>query len=325
MGLIDRPRVAVLYGGDSNERDVSLNTGAAVCTALRDVGYSVTMIDPKHRAPCALDPGAIDVCFIALHGAFGEDGSVQQILDDMAIPYTGSGVEASRAAMDKLRTKKHFEEAGVRTPCFAVIDGRWPAEQRLAAAGSLGLPVIVKPAADGSSVGITKVDRAEQLPAAVALALATQRWALAEEFIGGPELTVGILHDTALPIIELIYKGHVFTRRIKYTPGLARHIIDPELPPGVAEEVAELALAAHRSLGCEGCTRVDLRLDEASRPWILEVNTIPGMTETSLIPDAARAAGISFPELCETIIEMALRDRTSAWLARRASAQAVGA
>jgi len=316
--------VAVLYGGNSHERDVSLRTGAAVGAALERAGYAVSMMDPKFVPPSAWDAGAIDVVFIALHGGFGEDGTVQRVLDDMAIPYTGSGAEASRLAMDKVCMKECFAREGVRTPDFAVLEAEWPLEQQVEAALSLGLPVITKPTADGSSVGVSKVDHEDGLAAAIQAAFAGQHQAMAERFVPGRELTVGILHDTALPIIELVFKGDVFTKEIKYTAGLAQHVIDPELAPGVAEEIAQLALAAHHSLGCQGCTRVDLRLDDANCPWVLEANTIPGMTETSLIPDAARATGMSFEELCGSIVEMARRDRTRAWLARRASAQPVG-
>jgi D-alanine-D-alanine ligase len=267
------------------------------------------MIDTRHVPPAQFDIGALDVCFIALHGTFGEDGGIQAILDDMAIPYTGSGVHASRAAMDKLLSKQHFEAANVRTAPYEPIDGEWPLDRQVAAARSLGFPLILKPAADGSSVGVSKVDAEEQLPAALAQATASQRFALAEQFVGGPELTVGILDDCPLPLIQILYKGAVWTKDDKYLPGAAEHVLNPDLPAGVAREVIDLALGAHHALGCEGCTRVDVRLDEALCPWVLEVNTIPGMTETSLIPDAARAAGISFEGLCERIVEIALRDR----------------
>jgi D-alanine-D-alanine ligase len=324
MSLIDRPRVAVLYGGDSNERDVSLETGTAVGCALEKAGYHVTMIDTRYVPPAGFDHAAIDVAFIALHGTFGEDGGIQAILDDMAIPYTGSGVEASQAAMDKLLSKKRFGQALVRTPSFEEINGEWPAERQLATARLVVLPAIIKPAAEGSSVGVSKVERKEELPAAIAKALQSHTHALAEEYIGGRELTVGILDDDPLPIIELLYEGDVFTKEIKYKPGAATHIVEPDLPPGVAEDVTDMALLAHQSLGCGGCTRVDLKLDEANCPWILEVNTIPGMTATSLIPDAASAVGISFTRLCEMIVEMALRDRTGVLSARGAAAHSVG-
>lgn len=323
MGLLDKPRVAVLYGGTSSERKVSLRSGAAVAAALRMAGYPVTLMDTRDVSPTELDPALLDVCFIALHGTFGEDGGIQSLLEEMGIPYTGSGVEASRAAMDKFLTKECFGRAGVRTPPYERLDSRVPFEHQVAAVRAVRLPAIVKPAAEGSSVGLSKVDREGQLRRALAKALRFDGRALAEEYIAGRELTVGILDDRPLPIIEMLFQGPVFTWKIKYTPGAARHEINPTLPPGVADEVRRLALAAHRSLGCRGCTRVDLRLDEANVPWVLEVNTIPGMTEVSLIPDAAKAAGILFPRLCEMIVEMALRDRASGG-ARAAAAQSVG-
>jgi D-alanine-D-alanine ligase len=310
MGLDDKPRVAVLYGGNSNERDVSLRSGLAVGRALLQIGYPVLMLDTRYVPPAQFDAGTLDACFIALHGAFGEDGGIQSVLDDMAIPYTGCGARASRLAMDKRLAKQHFGAAGVRTPSYESIDREWPLDRQVAAARSLGFPLIVKPAADGSSVGVSKVDDAAQLPAALTAATASDRFAMAEPFIGGPELTVGVLDDCPLPLIQILYTGPVWTKEDKYTPGASQHVLNPPLPPDVVREVIDLALGAHHALGCEGCTRVDLRLDEVLCPWVLEVNTIPGMTETSLIPDAARAAGIPFPRLCERLVEIALRDRS---------------
>ncbi len=282
------------------------------------------MIDTRDVPPAQFDIAAMDVCFIALHGTFGEDGGIQSVLDDMAIPYTGSDAAASRAAMDKLVTKRCFHRDGIRTPAFAAVDRRWPLEQQVAAARAVGFPLIIKPTAEGSSVGVRKVDREGQLPEALAAALEGHRFAMAEQFLPGRELTVGILHDHPLPIIELVYQGDLFDYHNKYTPGATEHVIAPEMPMEVAEDVSAMALAAHESLGCKGVTRVDLRLDEEDCPHVLEVNTIPGMTETSLIPDAARAAGIPFPSLCAMIVEMALRERTGVLPWQAAFTQSVG-
>ena len=306
MAQPQKTRVAVLYGGRSSERSVSLKTGSAVGKALADAGYRVTLIDTRDVDPRTLDPADVDVVFIALHGEFGEDGGVQQILDGLGMPYTGSGVRASRAAMDKLQTKAHFERSRVPTPPWVAIHRHWPVPLQLATAGSFGFPVIVKPAREGSSVGVHLVRRQADLADALADAFAHGTCALAEVFLPGRELTVGILGDRALPIIQLNYKGDLFDYHNKYTPGATEHVIDPRLPPGVAEKATSISLAAHRSLGCRGITRVDLRLDAHDRPFVLEVNTIPGMTETSLIPDAARAAGVSFTRVCELAIDLAL-------------------
>jgi len=306
-----KPRVGVLYGGISSEREVSLATGAAVGKALRGAGYPVEMIDMRDAPLGSLAPNRMDVAFIALHGTFGEDGGIQSVLDCLGVPYTGSGVEASRRAMDKVASKERFVRDGVPTPAFVEIESDWPMERRLEAASVLELPVVVKPVNEGSSVGVTLVDRDEHLATAIDKALEFDHRAMIEEFIPGRELTVGIVDDQALPIIELIFPGQMFTYDIKYTKGAADHIVGPDLPDELAEQLQEYAAAAHRSLRCCGCSRVDFRVTEGGEPYVLEVNTIPGMTETSLLPDAARAAGMSFVALCEASIEMALRERAT--------------
>ncbi|MFP4055280.1 MAG: D-alanine--D-alanine ligase [Candidatus Brocadiia bacterium] len=308
----NRPRVGVLYGGISSEREVSLVTGRAVGRALRRAGYPVEMIDIREVAIKDLAPDRMDVAFVALHGTFGEDGGIQSVLGVLGVPYTGSGVEASRWAMDKIAAKERFQKAGLPTPAHVELEARWPHDQRLQAARGLGLPVVLKPVNEGSSVGVTLVESDEQLAQAVDQALEFDHRALAEQYVPGRELTVGVVDGKPLPIIELIYQGKVFTYDVKYTEGAARHIVDPDLPPGLGQRVQRIAVAAHRCLHCSGCTRVDMRLDERLRPYVLEVNTIPGMTPTSLLPDAARAAGISFAELCGRTVALALRDHAGA-------------
>jgi D-alanine-D-alanine ligase len=298
--------VGVLYGGISSEREISLATGTAVGQALAGAGYAVEMIDIRDVPIRDLGPDRMDVAFVALHGTFGEDGGIQSVLDVLGIPYTGSGVEASRRAMDKIAAKERFLRAGVPTPLYVELEAAWPPEDRLQAARALGLPVILKPVNEGSSVGVTLVESEDALAKAIDLALEFDHRALAEAYVEGRELTVGIVDGEPLPIIELIYTGHVFTYDIKYTQGAADHIVNPDLPPGVADRVQAAAVAAYRCLGCRGCARVDLRLDVEMEPCILEINTIPGMTETSLLPDAARAVGIGFAALCEKAIEAAL-------------------
>jgi len=299
-------RVGVLHGGVSAEREISLCTGKAVGGALREAGFTVEMIDVRDEPISELGPERMDVAFVALHGTFGEDGGIQAVLDALGVPYTGSGVEASRLAMDKVAAKGRFLAAGVPTAPFVELRATWPEERQLAAASSLGLPVVIKPASEGSSLGVTIVQAGEHLATAVERAFEFDSRALAEQYIAGRELTVGILDDQPLPIIELLYEAGFFTYEVKYTQGAATHVVEPDLPPGVAERVRAAALAAHRCLGCGGCTRVDLRLGEDLCPYILEVNTIPGMTDTSLVPDAARAVGMSFPELCERMVELAV-------------------
>lgn len=301
-----KPRVGVLYGGISAEREVSAKSGEAVANALAQAGYPVELLDPRDIPVGCLTVERMDVAFNALHGTFGEDGGIQSVLEVLGVPYTGSGVTASRVAMDKVASKQCFRRAGVRTPAFVELEAAWPSERKAAALAPLGLPAVVKPAAQGSSVGVSIVESEDQLNAAIARALEFDERAIAEEFIPGRELTVGILGDRALPIIELVYEGRIFTYNIKYTKGAATHVVRPALPGGLTERIQQMALDAHRSLGCRGCTRVDLRLDAHGEPFVLEVNTIPGMTETSLLPDAAAAAGISFTQLCVLAIHMAL-------------------
>jgi D-alanine-D-alanine ligase len=213
--------------------------------------------------------------------------------------------------MDKSASKERFVRDGVPTPAFVEIEAEWHMERRLEAAGVLELPVVVKPVNEGSSVGVTRVEDEARLATAIDHALEFDHRAMLEEFIPGRELTVGIVDGKPLPIIELLFEGHMFTYQIKYTKGAASHIVRPDLPEDLEEQIQEHAVAAHRSLRCRGCTRVDFRVTDDGDPYVLEVNTIPGMTETSLLPDAARAVGMSFAELCEAAIDMALRDRAT--------------
>ena len=312
-----KPRVGVLYGGVSAERQVSLATGKAVGEALASIGYPVEMLDILEVPIGELTPERMDVAFIALHGTFGEDGGIQSVLEVQGVPYTGSGPRASRLAMDKVASKRCFAEAGVPTPHYVEIGAEWDEGRKLAAAARVGFPLIVKPASQGSSVGVTLVRKPRELPAALGRALEFDDRALLEKFIHGRELTVGILHAHPLPIIELVFPGNVFTYDTKYRKGAAKHVVNPDLPPGVAERVEQVALAAHESLGCRGCTRVDLRLSTTGEPYVLEVNTIPGMTGTSLLPEAAQAVGIGFPELCELAIRMALEAASRGAVAAR--------
>lgn len=299
-------RTGVLYGGISSEREISLVTGAAVADALGEAGFPAELIDIREVPLCELTPERMDVAFIALHGTFGEDGGIQAVLDAMGVPYTGSGVEASRLAMDKVASKRRFRGAAVPTPRWAELDVDWPEARKLRVASSLGFPVVLKPAREGSSLGVLIAHDEAELLGGIGTPFQYDHRAFAEEFIDGRELTVGILDDHALPIIELVFGTHFFDFHVKYTAGACQHVVNPELPPGVAEQVQSAALAAHQSLGCRGCTRVDLRLSRDGVPYVLEVNTIPGMTGTSLLPEAAQATGLSFSGLCEHAIRLAL-------------------
>jgi D-alanine-D-alanine ligase len=300
-------KIAVLCGGDSSEREVSLETGEAVARALDARGHYVRLVDVRGRSLDALDGLDLDAAFIALHGTFGEDGQVQLLLETRGIPYTGSGVEASRLAMDKPAAKQRFAERGVPTPPWAAIDRGAPPEQARAAIVEIGFPQVIKPAREGSSVGVTVACSVPEATEGLEECFRLADRALIEERIRGRELTVGVLGGHTLPVIELVYPTDIFDYEAKYTPGTTRHVIRRDLPEGTTEQVRAVALQAHHALGCRDLSRVDLMLGADGTPWVLEVNTVPGMTATSLVPDAARAAGIEFPELCETILRHALK------------------
>ncbi len=254
-----------------------------------------------------------DVCFVALHGRFGEDGTVQGLLEILGYPYTGSGVLASALGIDKIASKKIFKADGIPTPDFAAANRSEFAadpvgvEERIMR--EVGLPAAVKPSREGSTIGMTIVKEASKLRGALECAFRFDENALAEEFIEGVEVTVGILGNDdprALPTLEIATKTGFYDYRTKYTKGLSEHIIPARIPEEQRALAQELAIKAHRALGCRGFSRVDLIVDKRGDPYVLEVNTIPGMTELSLFPDAARAAGIEFDELVERIVEMAL-------------------
>lgn len=299
-------RIAVLYGGDSSEREVSIRTGDAIAKALGERGHYVRPIDVRDKSLEELDRFECDLAYIALHGAFGEDGQVQLLLETRGIPYTGSGVEASRLAMDKAAAKERFIEHGIPTPAFRVVQENDPAETIRRAVVDVGFPQIIKPAREGSSIGIAIARNMPDAIAGIKHAFECDERVLIEQFIKGRELTVGILGRETLPVIELKYPGAIFDNAAKYTKGVTEHVIRPEMPEQVDERVRMLAYAAHEALGCRDISRVDIMLASDNTPYVLEVNTIPGMTETSLVPDAARAAGMSFADVCEKIARLAI-------------------
>ena len=295
-------KVAVLLGGKSAEREVSLKSGSMVLAALRRRGVDAHAFDPAERGLEELAKQKFDRAFIALHGRFGEDGTVQGVLEWLGIPYTGSGVLASALAMDKLRAKRIWQAEKLPTPPYAVLD---KTTDLRAVAKKLGLPLMVKPAAEGSSIGMSKVRSASALDEAYALAANYDRVVLAEKFIDGTELTVAILGDEALPIIKLETPREFYDYQAKYIADDTRYIIPCGLPDKKEKAIQALCMAAFRTLGCTGWGRVDLMLDRRGRPYLLEVNTAPGMTDHSFVPMAARAIGISYADLCLRILEAA--------------------
>jgi D-alanine-D-alanine ligase len=295
-------KVAVLLGGKSAEREVSLKSGAMVLAALRSRGVDAHAFDPAERGLDELAKQKFARAFIALHGRFGEDGTVQGVLEWLGIPYTGSGVLASALAMDKLRTKRIWQAEKLPTPPYAVLE---KTTDLRAVAKRLGVPLMVKPASEGSSIGMSKVKRAAALDEAYALAANYDRVVIAEKFVEGTELTVGILGEQVLPIIKLETPRDFYDYQAKYIADDTRYIIPSGLPEQKEKALQALCMSAFRTLGCAGWGRVDLMLDRRGRPWLLEVNTAPGMTDHSLVPMAARAVGISYEDLCLRILEAA--------------------
>lgn len=299
-------RVAVLLGGFSSEREISLRSGAAVVKALRERGHDVREVDVRDERVAELDRVRPHAAFIALHGRFGEDGGIQALLEAKGIPYTGSGVEASRTAMDKVAAKERFARAGVPVAPHALVrqaEGLSAAREKVLA---FGLPVVLKPRSEGSSVGVSIHRTAEGLDRGLAEAFRCGPDVLAERLVTGRELTVGILGDRALPVVEMRPAREFFDYEAKYSDTRTVYVVDPPLETAQRERVQAAALTAHRSLGCVGFSRVDVMLSDAGEPAVLEVNTVPGLTERSLFPKAAQAAGIPFPELCERIVRMTL-------------------
>jgi D-alanine-D-alanine ligase len=293
-------KIAVLMGGPGSERDVSLATGRGVSKALRSLGAEVIEVD-VHDENFAL-PKDVDLAFITIHGTFGEDGQLQEILEKRGVAYTGDGVEASRAAFDKILSKEKFREHGVGTPEWEVIEvGQRP---------TISVPLVVKPARQGSTVGVVIVKHASELDSAMIEAAKYDRKLLIEEFVSGRELTIGILGDQALPILEIIPKGGFYDFHNKYpflnpqAGGGAEHICPAKIDPNKTKQVQKQALNAFRSLGLVVYGRVDVLLPDSGDASVLEVNTIPGMTEASLLPEAAAAAGINYVDLCARIIAL---------------------
>jgi D-alanine-D-alanine ligase len=307
MVAMKRARVGVLIGGLSAEREVSLKTGEGVATALEGLGYEVARIvsGPDTRGIDQLvREAAIDVAFVGLHGRGGEDGCVQGLLELLGIPYTGSSVLASALAMDKLKSKEMFRLHNVPTPPYYVAT-RESLDQLDEVHGSFGFPVIVKPRGEGSSVGLTKASDMAQLARAIESALDHDSSVLVERFVKAREITVGVLDGRVLGALEVVPRSGIYDYASKYTPGATEYICPPRLTTTRARGVMNLAERAARSLGCTGACRVDLLVTEGENEYVLEVNTLPGMTPTSLLPKISAHAGIDYPSLCEAILSSA--------------------
>src|SRR5438046_8307242 len=286
-------KIAVLMGGPGSERDVSLATGRGVSKALRSLGAEVVDVDVRDENVALLKD--VDLAFINIHGTFGEDGQLQEILEERGVPYTGDAVESSLAAFDKILSKEKFREHNVVTPEWEIVEvGQRP---------TISIPLVVKPARQGSTVGVVIVKNAGELDSAMAEAGKYDRKLLVEKFVAGRELTIGVLGDQALPILEIIPKGGFYDFNTKYpflnpqAGASAEHVCPAKIDPAKTKQIQELALQAFLALGLVVYGRVDVLLSGAGDPFVLEVNTIPGMTETSLLPEAAAGAGINYIDL----------------------------
>lgn len=302
-------RIGVLMGGPSTEREISLKSGKAVYAALKKLGCEVVAIDliegSEEEVIEAIEKNRVAVAFLALHGHFGEDGTIQNILGKNKIPFTGSRKEASNLAMDKISSRKRFQEKKLLVPRhYNLNKGRHLSSAEIIAYFRKW-PLVVKPSSHGSSIGINLAEDEKSLERAIEIAFGLDENIIVEEFIEGRELTVGILEERFLPVVEIIPKTKFFDFQAKYSSVDTQYIVPAELHDGISRQVQEAGLMAHQALGCFGCSRVDLILDKQNQPVILEVNTIPGFTPTSLLPKAAAAANISFGELCLRLIRLA--------------------
>jgi len=290
-------------GGLSAERDVSLNSGGAVHQALLNQGFNAVAIDVGRDLADVLKSEAIEAAFIALHGRYGEDGCVQGLLELLQIPYTGSGVLASALAMHKLYSKQAFAASGILTAPFRCFRQDQPV---ILSELPFGLPLVVKPVQEGSSVGVSIVKHADQLSAALELAFRHDDEILVEQYVKGQEVQVGILDDRPIGAIEIVPRNEFYDFEAKYTDGMAEHIFPARLEPALYEKAQQVGLAAHRALGCKGYSRVDLLVTPSGECYVLEVNTLPGMTALSLLPEiAAKGVGLSFEALVARIISTA--------------------
>lgn len=299
--MLTDKRIGIFMGGVSPEREISLKSGAAIHKALKNLGYNVVCIDVGHDICSVLEKERIDIALLALHGGYGENGSIQGMLEVLGIPYTGSGVLSSALAMDKEASKKVFLYHNIPVPLFTVITYESSNMHKLPAI-EFPLPWVVKPVAQGSSVGVSIVRDEGGVSLAFEKAFSYGPRIIIEQYIEGKEVHIGILNGNVLGGVEVRPSLEFYDYEAKYTAGLTDYILPPEISQSVYERSREVALSAHTALGCHGATRVDLRVDSKGRPYVLEVNTIPGMTETSLLPKIAGLSGLSFPGLLEEIL-----------------------
>lgn len=302
-------KVALLAGGTSGEREISIASGKGAKEALEEAGFAVDWIDPSSKEDLKrLIEQPYDVAFLCLHGKMGEDGTVQGMLELLGIPYTCSGVLASATAMEKDKSKAFYTLDGIPTPRAVALkrDDDYCVDDIKKV---VGIPCVVKPATEGSALGVEIIENESVLGEAIERAFELDSVVLVESFIDGTEVTVAVIGNAkpeALPIIKIVPMGEFYDFDSKYAPGGSKHICPAPLDEALTTQIQEYAARAHCALGCRGVSRSDFIIDGDGKPWILETNTIPGMTATSLLPDAARAAGMSFPELCTKLIELAL-------------------
>lgn len=326
-------RVVVVMGGPSAEHAISVRSGQGVVAALIRRGWRVhplllletlTVEEASHATRVILQTTEPDAVFIALHGPFGEDGTIQAICEELQVAYTGSDVAASRLGLQKAASRRRFEEAGLRVPRWRVIDPQDPGALQ-EAVEQVGLPAVVKPTNQGSSIGVSIVTEPRELARAVHAAARYDTQVLVEAYIRGRELTVGILDREALPLVEICPKTHqFFDYTAKYTPGQTEYLVPASLDEPLTRRVQEAGLRAHDAIGCRHFSRVDVILEKGGEPVILEVNTIPGLTATSLLPKAAACTGMAYEELCERLVTMALQEGMRALLAQLAGVAAHG-
>ncbi len=305
MALLANKKIGVLLGGLSSERDVSLASGNAILAALKEKGYPAVAIDVGKDIAEKIHEQRIDAAFIALHGKFGEDGAIQGMLEVMGIPYTGSGILASALGMNKTVSKQVFRSRGLHVGPYEIVYAG-DRDKVDAIVDQIKYPVVIKPHAEGSSVGVSLVFKKEEVAPAVELAFKYGGEILIEKFIKGKEVQVGILGERALGAIEIVPKRAFYDYAAKYEKGMSDHFYPARIAADVYRTTLEAGLAAHKALGCRGYSRVDFIIDDSGTPYILEVNTLPGMTATSLLPEIAKGAGISFPDLVEEILRLAL-------------------
>ncbi len=310
--ILSKAKIGILMGGPSAEREISLKSAKSVIDALTQDGLNVCPIDITtddiEENKKLIKSLKVDCCFIALHGRFGEDGTIQAILDSLNIPYTCSDSKASKLAMDKVSSHEIFSKAGLKIPGYSVILKK-DFEKGQEVVISFNLPWVIKPAMQGSSIGLSIIEDKKNLKEALNQAFKYDEKVIIEQYIKGRELTVGVLDEQALAVIEIVTKNKFFDFQAKYQTGFTEYIVPAKLDAAIVQECQKMAIKAHNSLGCSGCSRVDMLLTENNEIFILELNNIPGLTNMSLLPKAARVCGIDFTQLCLVLLKLAYEKR----------------